>query len=362
MARNLAQQASQHWIGLWYRLLVVYVALLTITVFAGGSKKPPVANFTPITESNYRKRVIAIDDFHGKHIFANSIDGENFELMLFRQYLDLLLESGRYTIRVKDERGSAILAKDSNGELGLRYDAKLASLDLKCDFYDEQFLMTGYVTSFEVVSSHGFKAGLNPSIGLYGFGAGLGFTAKKAKMSVSLQASDAYKERALAAVQTDANQSERSFNFNLSYQALANIGYDYFKKTPLSEVSRTALIHGINGLIGQLAPYEWSGRVLSTNGKDLILLNAGRDAGFKDGDEIEVMHYAPQEDPKCRSMPINTNYGKPGAALGRFRIYQSELTHSWAELIQRNSSAPLMTGSKVRWARPAPRDEGQLAR
>ncbi len=331
--------------------ILIFTLMLPNVASSRGSKKPKEQRFSP-TALDYKKRIIAIDDFMARHIFAQHQDGENFELMLFRQYIDLLMESGRYTIRVEGSRGPAILERDKTGALGLRYDSKMAELRASenelCRFYDEQFLLKGFVTSFEIESSRGFRAGLNPSIGLYGIGAGLSFTAKKARMTVSLQASDAYNERVLASAETEAKQSERSFSFNLSYMALANIGYESYKKTPLSEVSRAALISGINRLNNQLEAYDWQGRVLATNGDDVILLNAGIDAGFRNGDEIEVLHYAPQDDPKCRKLPINGNYGRPGTVLGRFRIYQSELTHAWAELIERKTEAPLLTGSKVR--------------
>lgn len=332
------------------KLLGVSLLILGELAFAGGAKKPKVEAFLPINEANYKKRIIAIDDFVAKQIFQNTADGENIENQMFRQYLDLLIQSGRYSIRFRDDKGQGTLARLANGDLAVKRDAKraLVAENLKCDFYDEQFLFKGYVTSFELESSKGFKAGLSPTLGLVGIGAGFGFTAKKAKMTVNMQAADGYKERILASAESDAQQSERSFNFNLSYQQLASIGYDSYSKTPLSDVSKAALVSGINRLSKQLEPMAWQGRVLSTDGKEIVLLNAGVDVGLKEGDEVDVMHFAPQEDPKCRKMPIGTKYGKPGMPLGRFRIYQTEQTFSWAELVQRQSTAPLLSGSKVR--------------
>src|SRR5690606_8681107 len=94
-----------------------------------------------------------------------------------------------------------------------------------CRFFDEQFLMHGWVTSFELESASGTKIGLNPSIGLFGLGLGFNYASRKARMSLTLTSTDAYLERVLAASYVSQTQTERNINFDVSYQMLAGLGY-----------------------------------------------------------------------------------------------------------------------------------------
>ncbi len=330
------------------------LAFVSQSALAFGSKKPKDAVLSPPSWSSRQlRKVVELDEFKAKQIFSNQNEGTNFENLIRLQYLSILIESGRYTVKIQNQskRGHVQLA--SNGKLNVLYDKdwELNQLDLPenpvCTFPEEQLDLLGNVTSFELTSRSGVRFGFNPGAALWGIGAGFNYQLQKFSMGLNLQAVDPYHERLLAAADVSSVQTERTINFNFNYLQFAHFNYDSYSKTPMAQVSRNALVLGLNQMNARLDAMPWNGRVLVNERNEFVMLNIGFDAGLKVGDKLKVLNYSPSEDPSCRGGGWAEAPGKPNAPIAVVEVYDVSATTAWAEVTQTLGEGFIGPGSRV---------------
>ena len=340
------------------RLAVLASAIVLAQSSHGfGSSRPKDAVLAAAPAGRLIKKVVHIDSLNAKQILSNGDDGKKLENLLAKQYITLLIQSGRYSITVQQDSGRGTVSLSPQGDIQIAHDNAIdlmASNDgsSQCRFPDQQFEFSGDVLSFEVTDKNGLTLGFNPGAALWGIGAGFSFLAQTSAMALHLDAMDGYKQRILAASDVTSKQSQLQINANISYLQFVNMSYQYYSQTPLARVAKNALTLGINGLNKSIDGLPWTGRVLTQDGGKYVLLNVGQDAGVKVGDAFTVYNATPSEDPQCFGAPQPS--GKPGAPLASVKVYDVGITSSWAEVSSFYQQGSLSAGSRVAVEQLAP--------
>lgn len=159
------------------------------------------------------------------------------------------------------------------------------SKEARCFINMPHYKMSGAVNSFELISKTGLSFGYNKSIELNaGIDMDMEFT--KAQLSMSMLAAHPMTNKVLSAVNITSNQTTTQFEVGINL-GVFSLGPSYYSKTPLSQVSLSALEKSFESIHQQTINQDWYSRVL-VNHDTHISIRGGIDVGLKQGDQLGV--------------------------------------------------------------------------
>jgi hypothetical protein len=322
---------------------------LASSAWAGGSKAPKEEPLPVLPQPLNRqlKKVVELNTIRSSQIINDQQLGFAFEQLINAQFAEVVLSTGRFTVKAKrgDEVGTLVMNNGSAVFASLLDQPMASVVDQECYMNLAHIRMNGQVMGFEVTQSTGLTLGYNPGRGLVGLGAQFSFRATKAAMNLAINATDIFDRRLLGTGVATEKQSETRINASIGYQDIS-LGFDHFKKTPLSRVSGRALTFATHKVALQTDPLQWDGRVIVAD-RDYVGINAGQDAGIRLGDQFLVTnmtHYWRGE--ACASAYLGARAEQAPVAV--VEVYDVDFTNSWARVVQYlGSEREIRSGGRV---------------
>lgn len=146
-------------------------------------------------------------------------------------------------------------------------------------------VIKGAVTEYEPnKKGGGFQVGFGLSDKPIGLRLGRNSTTAHVAMDISLI--DAETGHVLASHRVQADSKGGGWTLGLDHKR-ASVGGDMFHKSPFGIASRNALDQAVSKIYAELGNVEWRAQVVKASG-NTIYLNAGQNAGLKNGDQYQV--------------------------------------------------------------------------
>lgn len=241
----------------------------------------------PLPEIPGPRRTVAVMKFTARHDFLRQYGLSDVGGGLTAMLTTALVESGRFIVLERANLGDAF-AEQELGASGLVTNESAARVGAVTG---AQWIVTGAVTEFSAVAKgRGFSIGLG---GLGGFGGkrdklgvGLSPQSKRGIVGVDVRVIDAATSEVVAAFHVRKDIKSKGLKVSLDYDDVS-LGGNNFIKTPLGVAARAAINDVAQQFAGVVAREAWSGQVVDfTDGE--IAINAGGDAGVRDGDTFRV--------------------------------------------------------------------------
>ena len=200
----------------------------------------------------------------------------------YRQIVELLHKSGRYVV-VEEELQSDDMQfyREWSGM------DRLPNHGSACLLSYPQAYIRGTIYAFEMKSRSGLHLSLED---IHSMDIDTKFQVEKAQMDLQLWATSPLKKGGgiLGMGSGKANQNEYNFDLSLS-KLFALGGYEYYRKTPMADVTRKALQSALVEMHQEMqnGEHEWFSRVIVDN-DDYMLVRGGILSGLKKGDQLAV--------------------------------------------------------------------------
>jgi curli biogenesis system outer membrane secretion channel CsgG len=149
-----------------------------------------------------------------------------------------------------------------------------------------------------------------------------------ARVSLTLTIIDIETGQIVSSVQSIGLVRTRYAYFEKHYQGVS-FGGDAFFRTPLGKATADAIREGVGQIVGEMPHDSWRPMIADVRGR-ILVVNGGKDRGFKVGEELVVRAPAePVTDPATGDV---LSY-LPGAQIGRLRIIQLDDRVAFGEAV-----------------------------
>lgn len=160
---------------------------------------------------------------------------------------------------------------------------------LSCLINQPHFILDGAIMGFEFVTQIGLKFGFWDRVDYNDWRTGtMNLNLKRTRLELQVLAKHPLAQTVEGMGLARSHETKMGISGQLNLWRLLNIGYDYYRQTPLSEVTRKGLKISMERLEDSLKDSQWSARVMSRN-DDQLVIDAGKRSGLKVGDEVEVL-------------------------------------------------------------------------
>ncbi|MEI8140301.1 MAG: CsgG/HfaB family protein [bacterium] len=185
-----------------------------------------------------------------------------------------------------------------------------------------QYLIRGVITDFSQTGSSSFFLSTLRSLFLMG-------RSHTARVSLTLTLVDVETGQILSSVQSTGLVRTREAFIESSYKGVS-FGGEVFFATPLGKATARAIEGGVNQIVRDMPQNPWR-PMISCIREGTILVNGGKDRGFREGAEYIVRGPAePVTDPATGDVLTFV----PGARIGLLCILQVDEKVSFAKVIQ----------------------------
>jgi len=244
---------------------------------------------------------------------------------LAAQLTTALVNSGQYIVVERAELASVLREQ----ELGLQKLVPGEGSAQAGQLVGAQLLVRASVTEFEQRTSGG---GLRLGIG-FGGGAGtLGAATTTGVVGIDLRLIDTTTGQVVQSQHVESKIDNQALSADVAVHNVS-FGGDAFEKTPLGQATRQAIEQAVAFVLAAGRSATWAGRVVDANG-DQVFVNAGADAGLRQGDRFVVSTIARQlTDPASGAL-----LGVVEAPLGEIVIVSVQPAYSVAQM-----AAPFQT-------------------
>jgi curli biogenesis system outer membrane secretion channel CsgG len=158
------------------------------------------------------------------------------------------------------------------------------SSDLPIKMIPAQYIVVGSVTEFGAPNQGGgFSIG---GSGEGGFGGALGIRKETGKVAIDLRVLNARTGEIVNAFTVSKTVTHTAVSITTDYRGVS-MGGDSFKKTPLGEACRQALMEAADRIADAVAGAGWEAKVVDADGEEAFV-NAGAEAGLAPGDRLRV--------------------------------------------------------------------------
>lgn len=218
------------------------------------------------------KKTVAVFDFQNDSGFAGAITlGQDFGTQLS----DALVQSGKFIVLSRqdlvpvmaeqDMANSDRFAKSNNAQLGKIVPAQL--------------LIKGKITEFQENKSAGQ--------GLSLYGVSINTEKSSAHMAIIIQLINSTTGEIIESKRVEGEA--KAGGTSLGYSGAVNFGSSDFQATPLGKAVQVTIDRAVDYLAKKAGDIPWGGKVMMI--KDgVIYVNAGSNAGLKEGDTFIVFH------------------------------------------------------------------------
>lgn len=267
----------------------VFLSTMVLSGLALAQVATPVSN----TARKLKKKVsvsrIATQKF--KLTDGTELD---FDYAINQQFLTALVNSNKFIVQVPTENS---LLQMQNGVVTSVSVANGATRVLSasdrpdCEIDPPQFDMLGQVLGYEFDNSWGLTLGYQPGAANPLLPIPLGISSslyvKKARMWLTMSGVDPFSRTIDTSTLSSSLQNEIKVNGLIDFRGIA-FNADYYYKTPLGQLSNTIIQSAVASVGAQSDnKFSWHGTILSVEGS-VIAINAGENAGIKEGDEFKV--------------------------------------------------------------------------
>lgn len=217
------------------------------------------------------KKTIAVIDFENASGLGSYIAlGNDFTAQLN----DALIQSGKFIVLSRTQLDEVFLEQDlaASGSMAKSLTAQTGKA------IPAQILITGKITEFEYDTGGGAQ-------GFSIHGVSIGGSKSRAHIAVILQIIDSTTGEILDSRRVEGRAD--ASGFSMGYSGSFSLGSSSFKKTPLGKATQIAIDRAVVYIADNVARLPWQGRVVTVK-NDLVYVNAGENAGIKDGMEFTV--------------------------------------------------------------------------
>lgn len=217
------------------------------------------------------KKTIAVIDFENASGLGSYIAlGNDFTAQLN----DALIQSGKFIVVSRTELDAVFMEQDlaASGWMAKSRTAQTGKA------IPAQILITGKVTEFEYGTGGG-------SQGFSIHGVSIGGSKAQAHIAVILQIIDSTTGQILDSRRVEGKAD--ASGFSIGYSGSFSIGSSSFKKTPLGKATQIAIDRAVVYISDKISRLPWEGRVVTVK-NGLVYVNAGKNAGIKDGMNFSV--------------------------------------------------------------------------
>ncbi len=158
---------------------------------------------------------------------------------------------------------------------------------VSCEIDPVDFNIKTTVYSFELTNRTKVKFGFNL---LETFLKALGFkiNLKQGTLNLAMKATDPMNESVLLAYESGQGLlKERDLGFEFSLGEIA-LGFDFYRKTPLANLSQAGLQDGFAKISAKLATLDWQNKVSKVPDENTVILAVGTAAGIRKGDQFNI--------------------------------------------------------------------------
>lgn len=184
-----------------------------------------------------------------------------------------------------------------------------------------QYLIRGVINDFSQVGGGAFAVTIRRLL--------FGGKGCNARVSLTLTIVDIETGVIVSSVQCKGTSRAREAYVEGSYKGVA-FGGDAFFKTPLGQATRDAIRQGLKGIIREMPRRHWK-PVIASVADGRIILNGGRDRGFREGRQYVVREAAqPVTDPTTGDLLTLL----PGKEVGAIKVVKVEEEIAYAEAVK----------------------------
>lgn len=242
---------------------------------------------------------------------------------------------------------SDAIKKVNNGQLPLKQMSSPPPPVCVMDFAD--YTLDENLISFEITDKRNINFGFNLLKGfLRAFG--IKINSQKGQMMMSMHLGETVNPSGgIADVMGEGEFKSKEFGFNIDLLRLG-AEFDYFKQTPVSELTANTITSGLGNLRQRLDKVElpWTSRIVYAEySNDQYIVPVGKVAGLRIGDQFKFFNidYIWKGSPCASELLFQRKTTPQSIALGT--IVQLEENAALIQVYERNYQDPIQLGAQI---------------
>ncbi len=219
------------------------------------------------------KKMVAVAKFENK---ANWRGQWSLDDGMTEQLTDALMQSGRFIVLERQDIGAVIQEQDfgASGRTTKEGGAQIGKINRA------QILIKGAITEFEANASGGGQG-----LAIKGFA--IGGSSASAHIAVIIYLVDSTTGQVIESQRCEGKADSGGLAFSYTDRDFA-FGSSDFKKTPVGKAVQMAIDQAVNFISFRMSKMPWRGRIILVKENGDLYINAGADAGIRQGDQFNV--------------------------------------------------------------------------
>lgn len=247
------------------------------------------------------------ESFDYEYVANNQLPGVLFDTNLFYHRAHMPGQDGSLGVGGNGDSGYFGVSKITSGKIELsKIVASKAMEQLKawypsqkvedlqisqqaaCMVSRPQYRLAGSINAMEIWGGGKLQVGFNETVTSIPIGGS--FNVDKARMAISMVATNPFTDEVIGAVNSSATKTDYSIKIGIDL-GIIHIGPEFYKKTGMSEVTEKGLRNGIQAVYDLLSRDPWYTRVFLNKDREVVLVG-GSEIGLIVGDQLKVTNEA----------------------------------------------------------------------
>lgn len=151
-----------------------------------------------------------------------------------------------------------------------------------------QYRLAGSINAMEIWGGGKLQLGFSETVTKIPVGGS--FSVDKARMAISMVATNPFTDEVVGAVNASATKTDYSVKIGIDL-GIIHIGPEFYKKTGMSEVTEKGLRNGLQAVHNLLSRDPWYTRVFLNKDREVVIVG-GSELGLMEGDQFKVTNEA----------------------------------------------------------------------